>query len=621
LKWAALLSFCPQGGMTPAESKTMPSLAPPKAQLVAASFFQLCILALMIGLAGILPARPANAAEPQLRFVRIDANLYVDPVSDLLKIAQAAKAAGANAIVFDDFKATSYSSPEYVAQREQWLKPMRQLRDGIRALGLKLIITAFATGYCGGAEAHDVTITTGYPLKNAPMIVRNNQLAAIPTAKLINGSFENYAGNDPDWWNYQDAPGAATFIDTAIVKTGRASLRFDSAGAVGGQTRIFADMPVTPFQQYRLRFWVRTENLTVDYLGPYISRADGTRSLTAQEWSTSAPNGERTYFSRGRQLNLGWTEMRIAFNSLDSNRITIALGAWGVTSGRMWVDDVRLETVPLLNLIRRPDLPLTVRTSSGTLLREGIDVARLSDPLLGKLPYSGSYDTYHNPLAIGVPVGSRLRDGDTVKVNGYHALVTAKAAASCSWNSPRTAAIARRIFKTLEADINPDGYLFNIDEVRTGGFEPADEAYPSSAAALAAHATRIARIIRSETGHKPYVWCDMFDPEMNAVKNYYQVAGTLERAGNLISPADMVIVNWKDANAATWDAASAQRSVKYFAGRGFTQVIAGFYDYPVGSNHRLWQAAIAGMPRIAGSMYTTWQSNYSQIARFGSLWW
>ena len=102
---------------------------------------------------------------------------------------------------------------------------------------------------------------------------------------------------------------------------------------------------------------------------------------------------------------------------------------------------------------------------------------------------------------------------------------------------------------------------------------------------------------------KIWVWSDMFDPNHNAVDNYYLVNGTWAGSWEGLDP-DVGIVNWANR--------LKGKNLKWFADRGQEQVLAGYYD------HREWViaewlAAGKGLPGITGAMYTTWTDDYSDM--------
>ncbi len=100
----------------------------------------------------------------------------------------------------------------------------------------------------------------------------------------------------------------------------------------------------------------------------------------------------------------------------------------------------------------------------------------------------------------------------------------------------------------------------------------------------------------------------MFDPHHNAVDNYYLVNGSLKGSWDGLS-RDVIIANW--------NSGKASESLKFFAGRGHRQVIAGYYDADDLSNFRAWDAAARGVSGVFGFMYTTWQSKYNLLEKYG----
>jgi Carbohydrate binding domain len=553
----------------------------------------------------------AGRAVSDQRWVRLEGNLSVDSVSTILDRARAAKAAGANTVMFSDTKLNLwFASPDLTAQ---WLPRMQELAAGVRAQGLKLVLQSVPVGYCTPVLFSDPNLTTGYPFVDAPFTVRNGQLVPDQTASFANGSFEQATANSPNGWD-PDSPGRASFVDTSTAHEGRASLRFEAKDAPNNQARAFTQTNVKPNQQYLLRFWAKTENLSAGYLGPYVVDASGNR-LTDQHYSYGSET-DRTYTDGTQSLTTDWTEMKIPFNTHDATTVRVALGAWGGT-GKLWVDDVRLENTPLLNVVRRDNLPLTAKTVDGQPLTEDVDMTEVVDPQLGQIFYSGNFDTYHREPVVRVARGSRLSEGDRVLISGYHAQVTTGGQVGCSWHDPRVIALMKEIHRQADSNIGADGYLIDLEEVRTGGWEPADAEFGSSAASLAAHGQQVINDAAEVTGKPIYVWSDMFDPQANAVSSFYQVKGSLVGTAEAMNPATFTMVVWKDGD----EAATAKATVAYFAQLGFQQLNAAFYDRDVSTNFTSWSTATEGRPGIVGSMYTTFINDYSKLPEFGELWW
>lgn len=558
---------------------------------------------------GTASARAAIGSE--IRWMRLEANLFVDTAASLRPRLEAAQAAGANGIVLADSKVSMW--PGYQPDdRRFWLHRARQLRDLTHELGMSFVLSTDPLGYCESLLSYDVNTVAGVPIRRAPLVVRGRHLSPVSTASLRNGSFEQHHGDRIAGWS-QDDPGTSTVVDEAVAHDGGVSARLEPTGDM---TRVFGTVRVRPFQQYVLSFWVKAAGLTASSLGPYVASESG-RRLTDQQWSRRGRPD--SYFSSAIGLDLGWTQQRLSFNSREATKVVLGLGAWGHTAGTLWLDDVRVTSAPTLNLVRRPGLPLRLVGPGGRRLVEGRDVARVSDPGLGHATWPGTYDTYHRGPAVRLHPAAGLSSGDRVLLSGQAATVTMAGQVACSWNTPSVLALIRRVHAANQRALSPDGFMLDLDEVRAGGWDPEDLRFPSSGAAFAHHLRAVLRDLRDVAPGVPvYVWSDMLDPTQNAVARYYQVRGSMEHSWRGVSPRSVVIVNWKSGREL---ANRGERSIKHFARLGFTQVLAGFYDEPVARNHDRWVAAAGTQPRIVGSMYTTWEGDFSALAEFGSLWW
>jgi hypothetical protein len=132
---------------------------------------------------------------------------------------------------------------------------------------------------------------------------------------------------------------------------------------------------------------------------------------------------------------------------------------------------------------------------------------------------------------------------------------------------------------------------------------------------LAENVRKCVELVRAEDAGKPiYVWSDMFDPYHNAKKagRYYLVKGDGPWFGSWEGLAkEVVLVNWNS------DPAKRVASLRHFADRGHRQILAGYYDGPVGAI-RDWLRDARKVPgSLAGAMYTTWQNQYRDLEAFG----
>src|SRR5207245_3047476 len=117
-------------------------------------------------------------------------------------------------------------------------------------------------------------------------------------------------------------------------------------------------------------------------------------------------------------------------------------------------------------------------------------------------------------------------------------------------------------------------------------------------ALMADNATCCARILNyTNPAARIVVWSDMFDPNHNAVDHFYLVNGSWEGSWKGLPP-DVIIANWNSGKAA--------QALKWFAGRGHPQILAGYYDDGL-DNFKHWHKEAQGIPQIKGFLYTTWQ--------------
>ena len=122
--------------------------------------------------------------------------------------------------------------------------------------------------------------------------------------------------------------------------------------------------------------------------------------------------------------SMDWTRLDATFDSLDNTQVTLYLGSWAPKGGTIWWSDVRLEPGGLVNVIRRPSLPLSVTSADGqTAFVEGRDFSEVKDPKLGHDPNPGYFTDWHRPPEVTIPVASRLREGQRV-VASYHFATT-----------------------------------------------------------------------------------------------------------------------------------------------------------------------------------------------------
>lgn len=539
-----------------------------------------------------------EAAEPLAqRWLYLQQNLQVaENVPKIEGILRRAAKVGFNGVVLADYKLNILDRvPDHYFRNAERFKAI------CKELNLEIIPTVMSFGYSDGILAHDPNLVEGLPVKNTPFIVRGDTAVPVGNGQnLVPGDFEQRKGDQFSGWRFQDEPGGGTFADTAIKHGGKSSLRIENPAGKSGNRRVSKQMEVRPWTQFHASVWIKTENF----------ESTGTTRMFAM----NSTGRVLSHSNLGVQRTQDWTQHHIVFNNLDDDDIQFYVGVWECQGGKLWMDDLRLVEEPFVNLVRRPSCPLVVTDESGkTIYREGRDYAELHDPQLGMVPYAGSFDVYHEPPAIKLPKGSTIRDGQKLQVSYYHAITIYDNQVPCSLTEPKVFEIVEDQVKRVKQLFEPKTYFLSHDEIRVANWsQPEQQAGKPAGAVLAENVRHCVKIIRKISPEaKLCVWSDMFDPNHNAVKQFYLVNGDLSGSWEGL-PKDMLIVNW--------NSGKPDKSLAFFAGRGHSQVLAGYYDGQPDAI-RTWLAAGKGLQGVNGAMYTTWQSNFSDLEKFAQAAW
>lgn len=571
------------------------------------------VLLLAAFLAGVAAAgEPAGKERWQKRWVYISNNLYVNEnIPKIEAILKRAKKAGYNGVLFADYKMFTWWQ---LGAADRWKANAGKLRRITRGLGLELNVAVFPFGYAGSLLWHDVNLASGMPVTGAPLVAKRGILEPVQTAAFRNGSFEDFQDNKARGYSFQDNAGESSFIDREVVKHGKVSLRFEDVGKVNkhGHGRISQQIAVKPWQQYRIRAWMKTENLTAS--AAKIIVLAGGRNLQHQYLSVKRGNRFRPV-GRPRGLTTDWIEQRVAFNSLDNASVRIYLGLWGGTTGKIWWDDVRVDAVPTLNLLRRDSLPVKIVGEDGAVYKEGRDYERIEDPKLGRQRWAGSFFTRQDPPAIKLTKDSRIQEGQKVLFSGFHTSLVLSAQVNCSLDDEKVFELCALQMRKTKSALSPDGYFMSHDEIRCAGWEPDQvKRFKTSGELFAYNIKRCYEIARKEGGGKPiYVWSDMYDPNHNAHGNFYLVNNTIAGSWKGLD-RNVIVMKWGGGKI-------ARPGLKFFAERGHKQMIAGYYDGNVRNNHKMWMEAAKDVPNVIGVMYTTWANNYRDLEQFAKVWW
>lgn len=559
----------------------------------------LCIFAFILIV--IVPIAFADSQELPNRLVYIQTNFLVDQNIDrVLEIIDKASKAGYNGIAVADSKFMRWDNLP-----EKYAINARKVREACKKKNISFITCVFPIGYSNDLLSRDVNLAEGLPVINAPFIVKNGKL--IPDDESIeikNPSFEEYQDNTPKGWGFLDQPGKISFIDTEIKYEGNASLRMQDIGSNDpqhGHGRIYQPLKVRPFTYYHVSVMIKTEDF------------DAVSDLRIALLVPDGPSLNHRNLDVKKTQD--WQRVDITFNSLNYSDVNFYLGVWGGKGGKIWWDDVCIESAGLVNVLRRDGTPFKITSDDGkTNYVEGKDFDNAKDTKLGVIPWAGGYSVWHEQPIMSVPEGSRLSEGQRVFVSYYHPAFIYDDVVMCCMSEPKVYEILKWQAKQVYDNLHPDGYFMSHDEIRCQGWdESCTKRNMTPGEILSDNVKKCVDILREVDPDKPiYVWSDMFDPYHNAGKNgwYYLVNGKDPWYGSWQGlDSKVIIVNWNS------DESKRIDSMKHFADRGHRQILAGYYDSNP-QNIVSWLKDSSSVDGIVGVMYTTWRSYFDDLESF-----
>jgi len=545
-------------------------------------------LALLVGLCCLVLR--LSAAEPYAdRFVWIFGwGLGRD--SDVAEISQVMQTAGRHGL---NGAVVSFGLDTLCQKPPEYFRRLDAVKQAAEQNHLELIPAVFSIGYGGGVLSHDRNLAEGLPVEDAPFVVRGNEawLAPERTAFLVNGGFEEHAGNKLAGFDFHDQPGEISFVDTQVRHSGKASLRLENFTANQyGHGRVMQAVKVQPHQCYRITVWVKTEDL---------------RPVNAFRLLVLAQNREIAPREFRLSPTADWKKITMLFDSLNFDSVRLYAGLWGGKSGKLWLDDWSVEEVGPINVLHRPGTPVTVRSEDGaTTYTEGKDYAPLVDLHLHPWRDDGE------AVPLKILSGGRIRDGEHLRVSWYHSMVINDSQITVCMGEPAVYDIFDHEARLLAEKLHPRRVFLNMDEIRMGGTCRAC-AGQNMGELLGRCITHQAESIRKYSpGAKIYVWSDMLDPNHNAHGNYYLVRGDFTGSWKHV-PKDIVM--------AVWGGKPREKSLRFFTQQGFQTLVACYYDADDLKDVKGWLQLARQLPNVRGFMYTPWQRKYGLLPEFGDL--
>ncbi len=458
-----------------------------------------------------------------------------------------------------------------------------RLREAAKQNGMDLV--AIVMG-----NAHDRNYAEGVLVQDALFVAHD--LAAMlqpdnPT-RVLNGDFEDMTGNHFTGWTMQDDEGVTTFADHEVAHGGKTSLRMESIGKNQyGHCRLAQPLKLQPHRQYHISFWVKTENLAPADPEVKVLTTNAQHSICFQSFHTQATQD--------------WKRNDLVFNSLDNQAGSFYLGCWSGKNGKLWWDDLRVEEIGLVNVLRRPGCPVTVRGEDGTAYEEERDFKRVVDPVLNP------WQAWHEAPPIKLTSGTRIHDGTRLRVSYYHPIVVYQDRVTSCLSEPMIFEDWRQEVKQAEQLFHPAAFLMSHDELRVmNQCALCQSKHLTPGELLAWNVKRAAQIIRDvRPDAEIWVWNDMFDPLHNAIEHYYAVNGSLVGSWKGLDKG-IGIVNWHGG--------LKGKNCNFFADLGLRQILSGYYDSDEdGSAITEWERKTETVPGIVGAMYTTWEDKYDAM--------
>ncbi len=536
-----------------------------------------------------------------IRWVYISRSLSDDQhVEDIRRIAKTASEHGMNGI----YLSAGFDGIDL--KGEEYFRRLGEVKQIAGQYGMDIIPRCMDIGYNGSMLAHNKNLAAGIPVREALFVAEDGWARHLPDppVSLSNGGFEQAGAQEIPGWELAGAPGQVTFIDSEEVLEGRVALRFENfGGRQDNPGRVIRSVAVSPDRLYRLKLWVKTSGM--DESGAFGSGNFQVHVRGGED------KRELTYIRPRVGRNTDWKEVVVGFNSRGYESVRIAVGMYGAQQGTFWLDDFSLEEIGMVNLLRRPGTPLTVRgEDNGTLYEEGVDFERVEDNNL-------DFNWDHDGPEIKLTGGSRISAGERLRVGFYHGVRVYDSQVTACMSEPQIYEIWRRTIPLIEKHLDPKYYFISVDEVRAGGACAACVSRKMTMGQILADCiNKQVKIVKEVSPEAQCViWSDMIDPNHNGGDRmghgyYYHVDGTFDGSWENI-PRELIVACW-------WHKMRYE-SLSHFSRLGHRTFGCGYYDKEDIANDSTWIEALDATPGALGLMYTSWLNKFELLDEFGDM--
>ena len=473
------------------------------------------------------------------------------------------------------------------------IKNLKKLKATCDKKGVELIPLCLSAGYGYGVIKQDPNLVAGMLAKDILFEAKDGVANVLPDVLVSaeDGSFENIDGHRAKAFVMQDDPGGSTMIDTRVFKEGKASFRF----SFSKRERVSINL-TKPHKYYVVSFWARGAGSEKVKL--VLCVYDG--------------NKQRLEIPIELKDGADWQKIEIPVLTM-AGPSRLFLGNWDQNAGWVWIDNLEVKEPGLLNVLRRPGTPVTVKDAKNDMVyKEGVDYARIEDPNLN------SKGKVHPSPSIKLLPGGAIKDGAKLKVSFYAPSFLRKDQPVLCMSEPKVYEIWKKTVKAINDAIKPKTWFLDMDEIRGGGTcqlcmsRMSDTGLPFSGGELVGECiTKQVEMIRKVSPKSEVaIWNDMLDPSMNAKSYYHGVPYGFSGSWKHV-PKDLIIVPWHSGR--------AEKSVKHFKKLGYRMVAGAYYDTGSLNGSRTWRWLMCKTPGGMGIMYTTWKHDYSLLAEFGDL--
>ena len=249
-----------------------------------------------------------------------------------------------------------------------------------------------------------------------------------PVNLIENASFEKAVNDGPAGWKQQTYREKGEFKYVEGGRTGKRAVMLSSEG--GADIGWLTSVPVKPRSKYKLTGWIKTEN---------VEAGSGKGAMlnlhNIQPSQTRAVTGTKD-----------WTRVEVVFDTGERAAVEIncLLGGWGLSTGKAWYDDVRLELLstkttklsvtidagemgePISKYIYGQFIEHLGRCIYGGIWAEMLEDRKFYFPITAKYdPYRGTRNiSKDNPFAIvGASPWQIIGDKNAVKMNKRYVFV------------------------------------------------------------------------------------------------------------------------------------------------------------------------------------------------------